>query len=117
MVLTIFPPMAAPSPGSPASPTTVLLCDLDGCLVDTLALITASFQHATRAVLGRACSPADVRGWVGEPLKATFARLAPGDAALAARCIDVYREHNLAHHDALIRRMRGSRARACGWPS
>ena len=91
--------------------TTVLLCDLDGCLVDTQALITASMQHTFSAVLGSAVTAAQVNAWLGEPLKVTFARAVgphcEDGAALVERCIAAYRLHNGQHHDALIRRVPG----------
>lgn len=78
-----------------------LLFDLDGTLIDSIALLIASMEHA---FAGRTRRPA-VPDWIaaiGTPLDAMLRAYAEDDAdvyALRAR----YREHQLAHHDHMVR--------------
>lgn len=78
----------------------VVLFDLDGTLADTIGLIVASYQHALASVLGQTRTEEQIRGWIGQPLLRTFEEASLAHAALLDR---VYREWNLANHDALIR--------------
>jgi pyrophosphatase PpaX len=80
-----------------------VLFDLDGTLLDTRELIVASFRHT----LGEGPDVArDILPTFGEPLRATFARLAPGrEEELVAR----YRSYNLEHHDRMVRAFPGAR--------
>lgn len=45
-----------------------VLFDLDGTLVDTEALILASFRYATKTVLGRDIPDEELRAKIGQPL-------------------------------------------------
>lgn len=84
-----------------------VLFDLDGTLLDTRALIVASFQHVARVALGRAVDPArDIYPTFGEPLRATLGRWAPGREE---ELVALYRKYNLAHHDELVRSFPGAR--------
>lgn len=80
--------------------------DLDGTLIDTVALILRSFRYATATVLG--ASPPDevLMRNVGVPLAAQMRELAPEHADELLR---VYREHNARHHDEMIAAYPGTR--------
>ena len=101
--------MAASTPSSP--PFSIALFDLDGTLADTEELITRSHLHALAQELPSFPATREAtRPWLGEPLQATYERLAPADPALVARLIAAYRDFNEAQHDALIREVPGMRA-------
>lgn len=88
-----------------AVPRTVLF-DLDGTLLDSVPLIIDSFEH-TFATCGLPVPPrARLLTGVGIPLGPHFSRYCD-DAAVVARLVAVYREFNLAHHDARIRAFPG----------
>ncbi len=76
-----------------------LLFDLDGTLIDTIALILASMRHATHTVLGHT-PPDDVlmRG-VGVPLGTQMRAIS---APHADELASAYRAHNWGIHDELI---------------
>jgi len=86
----------------------VVLFDLDGTLIDSNALVVASFQHVFRALLGREVAAPAIVATFGEPLAVIFARHAR-DAAHAAELVAAYRAFNLEHHDALVREIAGVR--------
>jgi pyrophosphatase PpaX len=77
----------------------VVLFDLDGTLVDSGAMILASMRHATKTVLSREISDADLMAAVGGP------RLEEQMRVFAPEYVDelvrVYREHNEPLHDVL----------------
>jgi pyrophosphatase PpaX len=76
-----------------------VLFDLDGTVVDSGAIILASMRHATREVLGRDYSDAELMQAVGGPgLEAQMHALSPEHAD---RLVDVYRAHNIPLHDEL----------------
>jgi 3-amino-5-hydroxybenzoic acid synthesis related protein len=71
-----------------------VLFDLDGTLIDSHALIVASFQHACREVLGREITEQEARVRWGEPLAIRFAALAPDDVGPLLRAYAAfYDEH------------------------
>lgn len=70
-----------------------VLFDLDGTLIDSGALILASFQHATRSVLGREIPAELLMANVGG--HGIHAQMSAFDAERAAELVDVYREHNM----------------------
>lgn len=75
------------------------LFDLDGTIVDSGAIILASMRHATRQVLGRDYSDAELLQAVGGPgLEAQMHALAPEHVD---RLVSVYRAHNEPLHDEL----------------
>jgi pyrophosphatase PpaX len=83
----------------------VVLFDLDGTLIDSVPLIVASMQHA---FAGRANAPS-VKEWValiGTPLDAMIRRWG-GDEADVALLKERYKEHQWAHHDAMVRAFPG----------
>ena len=78
----------------------VVLFDLDGTVVDSGPIILASMRHATRTVLGRDYTDAELMANVGGPgLEAQMAAFAP---ARTAELVRVYREHNEPLHDTLL---------------
>lgn len=85
------------------------LFDLDGTLLDSLELILKSYRHTL--TVHRGVAPAD-EVWIagiGTPLRAQLAPFAE-DAEEVERMVTTYRDHNFAHHDALIRAFPGIRA-------
>ncbi|MFV0457880.1 MAG: HAD family hydrolase [Actinomycetales bacterium] len=77
-----------------------VLFDLDGTLVDTIALIVASYQHAVRTVTGRQPDEAEARAWIGRPLLPALLEV---DPQRGAEMDAVYRTWNLANSERLIR--------------
>jgi pyrophosphatase PpaX len=76
----------------------VVLFDFDGTVVDSGAMILASFQHATRTVLERELSDAELLAAVGTPLTAQMRLI---DEDRAEELIETYRAHNEPLHEAL----------------
>ncbi|MBV8562315.1 MAG: HAD-IA family hydrolase [Actinobacteria bacterium] len=77
----------------------VVLFDFDGTVVDSGAIILASMRHATREVLGREYSDAELLQAVGGPgLEAQMRVFAPEHVDELVR---VYRAHNEPLHDEL----------------
>ena len=74
--------------------------DLDGTVVDTVALIVESFRYATTTVMGEVLADEVILAGVGRPLYAQMERLS---AEHAEELYDVYREYNHRRHDELIR--------------
>lgn len=73
------------------SPRT-LVFDLDGTLTDNFAGIAASIRHALQQLGAQDQGDAALRGFVGPPLRDTFARLLGGDEpALIERAVGHYR--------------------------
>ncbi|WP_342371798.1 HAD-IA family hydrolase [Propioniciclava soli] len=54
--------------------------DLDGTLVDTIALIVASYQHAFTTVLGHEWDEAEIRSWIGQSLIGAMRQASPEKA-------------------------------------
>ena len=76
----------------------VVLFDFDGTIVDSGAMILASFRHATKTVLDRDLSDAELLAAVGTPLREQMRLF---DAERADELVDVYRAHNEPLHEAL----------------
>jgi pyrophosphatase PpaX len=74
--------------------------DLDGTLVDSVELITVSFQHAIREVLGREASREEAVQHVGTPLKEQMVCISPEHAD---ELLAVYREFNHREHDRMLK--------------
>jgi phosphoglycolate phosphatase len=73
--------------------------DLDGCLIDSTIAITRSIDHALAAIGVAPRGTAALRSSIGPPLMTSFARILAEegrDPALAARCVDLYRERYVA---------------------
>ena len=79
-----------------------ILFDLDGTLVDTIALLLASKQHAFTALDLVAPSDADWSAGIGTPLVTQFRQFVEDDATVA-RLVTAYRGYQHAHHDAHTR--------------
>jgi len=77
------------------------LFDLDGTLVDSIPLILESFVHTYRHFGIRVPDHAGLMSELGIPLRQVFQRLTD-DRARVAEMIEVYRDFNLAAHDARI---------------
>jgi pyrophosphatase PpaX len=76
-----------------------VLFDLDGTVVDSGAIILASMRHATREVLGREYTDAELMQTVGGPgLEAQMEAIAPEHVEVL---VNVYRAHNEPLHDEL----------------
>jgi pyrophosphatase PpaX len=76
-----------------------VLFDLDGTLVDSGAIILASFKHAARKVLARDVEEEQIAALVGgSNLHDQMRVLSP---AHVDELVRVYREHNLPLHDEL----------------
>jgi pyrophosphatase PpaX len=76
-----------------------VLFDLDGTLIDSGALILASFQHATRAVLGREIPEEVLMANVGG--HGIHAQMYEFDPDRADELVRVYREHNLSVYEGV----------------
>lgn len=83
-----------------------VLFDNDGTLIDTHDLILSSMRHATRTVLGEALPDAQLMAKVGQPLAVQMKDFS-SDPAIQETLLAVYREHNHAHHDAMVRAFPG----------
>lgn len=86
--------------------STCILFDLDGTLIDSIPLIRSSFRHSSRQVLGK-CLPDEVlMANVGRPLEIQMEIISKEKARELA---EVYRKHNRAHHDELIKPYPGAK--------
>src|SRR5687768_7933851 len=79
-----------------------VLFDLDGTLLDSVALILASYHHTLGAHGLSARSDEEILVGLGTTLEAQLSRWCD-DRALIAAMIETYRAHNLAHHDEMVR--------------
>jgi pyrophosphatase PpaX len=76
-----------------------VLFDLDGTLIDSGAIILASFRHATQTVLRREIPDAELAALVGG--SNIHDQMRAIDAAQVDELVRVYREHNEPLHDEL----------------
>jgi pyrophosphatase PpaX len=72
----------------------VVLFDLDGTLADTIPLILASHDVATREVLGRSFSEAERLSWIGRTLWDIYEEIAPD---LVDEVASAYIDWNMRH--------------------
>jgi pyrophosphatase PpaX len=79
-----------------------LLFDLDGTLVDSIELILSSMHHAFDGHAGRIPTTDEWRALIGRPLIDSFREFEP-DEGEVSRLLARYREHQLLHHDRLVR--------------
>lgn len=75
-----------------------ILFDLDGTLIDTNELIIASFIH-TFEHYKLPITRGEILPFIGPSLKDTFDNVDPDKSE---EMIQVYREHNLHHHDSYV---------------
>ena len=83
---------------------TTLLFDLDGTLIDTNQLITESYLYTLEKYFPGQFGPQDILPFMGPPLIDVFQELYPEKAE---EMVDVYRKHNLEHHDLLVKEFEG----------
>jgi pyrophosphatase PpaX len=76
-----------------------VLFDLDGTLVDSGAMILASFRHATRTVLAREIADEELVAAVGGTT--IYDQMRTFDADRVDQLVDAYREHNTPLHSEL----------------
>jgi pyrophosphatase PpaX len=76
-----------------------VLLDLDGTVIDSVALIRESHRHAVRTVLGEDLEDERLVANVGRPLREQMAAFSPDRAD---ELYDVYREWNHANTAALL---------------
>jgi pyrophosphatase PpaX len=86
-------------------PPRAVLFDLDGTLIDSIPLIVSSMRHAFEGH-PRAPSVAEWTALVGTPLDGMIRRWAL-DEEDVARLKARYKEHQWAHHDAMVRAFPG----------
>jgi len=77
-----------------------VLFDLDGTLIDSGAMILASFRHATRTVLEREVSDEVLLAAVGGATLSEQMRLL--DERRVTDLVEAYRAHNLPLHQGLV---------------
>jgi len=78
------------------------LFDLDGTLLDSVALILASYRHTALVHTGTAPDDAVWLAGLGTPLRTQLRHLTEDPDRIAAM-VETYREHNLSNHDAMVR--------------
>jgi pyrophosphatase PpaX len=93
-------------PPVPQHHFSTVLFDLDGTLIDSTELILSSYRHTLETHRG-AAPPDDV--WIaglGTPLWVQFRKFTDDPGEIDAM-VATYRDHNLAHHDAMVREFPG----------
>jgi pyrophosphatase PpaX len=86
---------------SPEPRFDAVLFDLDGTLLDSVALIVSSYHHTLAAHGLAPRTDSEILVGLGTPLEAQLSRWA--DHAQIPALIDTYRAHNFAYHDAMVR--------------
>ena len=76
-----------------------MLFDFDGTIVDSGAMILASFRHATQTVLEREIPDAELAAAVGG--STIHDQMRSFDPQRVDELVAVYREHNTPLHDVL----------------
>lgn len=76
-----------------------ILFDLDGTLIDTNALIIASFTHTLKKHSDKIFTEADILSFIGPPLADSLTSVDPDNAL---EMIETYRTHNIANHDRYV---------------
>lgn len=86
-----------------------VLFDLDGTLIDSRALVDASFVHTMAQLRPQhKVSRQEKDAFFGPPLTVSFRRYFDTDEEVE-QAIAVYRAYNIAHHDTFIREMPGAK--------
>ena len=86
-----------------------VLFDLDGTLIDSIALIVAAMHHAFEGFDGTVPADADWMAGIGTPLWKQLALYARSEAELD-RLRDRYRAYQVIHHDAEVKEFPGTTA-------
>jgi pyrophosphatase PpaX len=89
------------------SPLRAVLFDLDGTLIDSIALIVAAMHHAFEGFEGAVPADAEWMAGIGTPLSKQLALYARNEVELA-RLRDRYRAYQMIHHDARVREFPGT---------
>lgn len=84
-----------------------VLFDLDGTLIDSIELIRRSYVHTMRVHRGVEPHIDVFLAGLGRPLRWQFGQFT-ADASEVEAMVATYREHNLAHHDAMVRAFPGA---------
>lgn len=84
------------------SPFATYLFDLDGTLLDSVALILSSYRHTALVHTGSAPDDAVWLAGLGTPLRTQLRHLSEDPAEIEAMA-ETYGEHNLRNHDAMVR--------------
>lgn len=79
-----------------------VLFDLDGTLLDSIALILSSYHHTYAAHRLPPVDDAIILAGLGTTLEAAFSHYVE-DPAEIARMVETYRVHNMALHDDMVR--------------
>ncbi len=87
---------------------TTFLFDLDGTLIDSIELILSSYRHTLSVHRGSAPSDDVWLAGLGTPLWVQFKEFTDDPDEIDAM-VATYREHNLQHHDAMVREYPGVR--------
>lgn len=87
--------------------TSTVLLDFDGTVVNTVELITDSFRYTIKRVLARDLPDDVLIQNLGMPLAEQMRIFSPEKESELVR---VYRKHNRAHHDDMIRKFPGAKA-------
>lgn len=77
-----------------------VLFDLDGTLIDTNALIIASFTHTIETHSDKTYTEEEILSFIGPPLAESLAKVSPDHVD---ELIQTYRNHNLKHHDDYVK--------------
>ena len=88
------------------SSITTILFDLDGTLIDTVELILESYRHT---VITHGLGPVSEQSWLknmGIPLRVQFQQFTDDPEEVQA-LIATYIDHNMEHHDTLVREYPG----------
>ena len=76
-----------------------VLFDMDGTILDTIPLITESFQYTFMKHLGYSLDEAEIRAGIGIPLERVFTQYSSEQAAIMMK---TYTTHNIKHFDTHI---------------
>ena len=82
------------------------LFDLDGTLIDSVALILDSFHHARKHHFGDRLPDDYYLQTLGMPLRDSFSRMATSPESVE-ELVRTYVDYNLEHHDSMVRPYEG----------
>jgi pyrophosphatase PpaX len=87
---------------SSSAGTAAVLFDLDGTLIDSIELIRRSYRHTMEVHTGSIPEEEFWLAGLGRPLTWQFSNFSDDPEEIQSM-IDTYREHNMFHHDDLVR--------------